>query len=447
MSNNDNNIEKRSFEAFVNAIGSEIEQAQVRLISAANAQMLFHYWKMGNYILYHQNRQGWGGKVIKKLAQAIRFSYPEKKGYSVRNLAYMCQFARSYPLGALRSFIETDAKLLTPSVQKITDELQSLNNMKFTQEPLAQIQFSDNKEIAIVQEPLAQIQFSDNKEIAIVQEPLAQIQDVAQTVATSYQIPIEDMEKLFLASPIARINWASHVILLNSSLPLGVDYWYMKQSVEMGWSSNVLKMQIESKLFERQINSHKVNNFIATLPAPQSDLANYLLKDPYIFDLAGAKERADERDIEEQLVKHVTRYLLEMGNGFAFVARQKHFQIGGSDFYADLILYNIKLHAYVVVELKATPFKPEYAGQLNFYINVVDDKLRGENDNKTIGLLLCKGKDEIVAQYALTGYDQPIGISDYQLSKAVPESLKSALPSIEQVEEELTMLLDNKKNR
>ena len=237
------------------------------------------------------------------------------------------------------------------------------------------------------------------------------------------------------------------MIMLNSSLPLGVGYWYMKQSVEMGWSSNVLKMQIESKLYERQINSRKVNNFTATLPAPQSDLANYLLKDPYIFDLAGAKEKADERDIEEQLVKHVTRYLLEMGNGFAFVARQKHFQIGDSDFYTDLILYNIKLHAYVVVELKATPFKPEYARQLNFYINVVDDKLRGENDNKTIGLLLCKGKDEIVAQYALTGYEQPIGISDYQLSKAVPENLKSALPSIEQVEEELTMLLENEKNK
>ena len=276
--------------------------------------------------------------------------------------------------------------------------------------------------MTFTQEPLAQIQSSDNKEIAIVQEPLAQIQDVTQTVASVYQKTIEDIEKLFLTSPVARINWASHVIILNSSLPLGVDYWYMKQSVEMGWSSNVLKMQIESKLYERQINSCKVNNFTTTLPA-------------------------DERDIEEQLVKHVTRYLLEMGSGFAFVARQKHFQIGDSDFYADLILYNIKLHAYVVVELKATPFKPEYAGQLNFYINVVDDKLRGENDNKTIGLLLCKGKDEIVAQYALTGYDQPIGISDYQLSKAVPENLKSALPSIEQVEEELTMLLDNERNR
>ena len=429
MSNNDNNIEKRSFEAFVNAIGSEIEQAQVRLISAANAQMLFHYWKMGNYILYHQNLQGWGGKVIKKLAQAIRFNYPEKKGYSERNLTYMCQFARSYPLSVLRCFIETDARLSLPNIRNVTDEVLKLNNGQFTQELTAQIQSVDFRELEFTQ------------------EVPALIQNVAKTVSAIYRTDIGDIEKLFLASPVARINWASQMVMLNSSLPLGVEYWYMKQSVEMGWSSNVLKMQIESKLFERQINSRKVNNFTTTLPAPQSDLANYLLKDPYIFDLAGAKERADERDIEEQLVKHVTRYLLEMGNGFAFVARQKHFQIGDSDFYADLILYNIKLHAYVVVELKATPFKPEYAGQLNFYINVVDDKLRGENDNKTIGLLLCKGKDEIVAQYALTGYDQPIGISDYQLSKAVPENLKSALPSIEQVEEELTMLLDNEKNK
>lgn len=428
-SNDNNNIEKRSFEAFVSAIGSEIEQAQVRLISAANAQMLFHYWKMGNYILYHQNRQGWGGKVIKKLAQAIRFNYPEKKGYSERNLTYMCQFARSYPLNVLRCFIETDARLSLPNIRNVTDEVLKLNNGQFTQELTAQIQSVDFQELEFTQ------------------EVPAQIQNVGKTVSAIYRTDIGDIEKLFLASPVARINWASQMVMLNSSLPLGVEYWYMKQSVEMGWSSNVLKMQIESKLYERQINSRKINNFTATLPAPQSDLANYLLKDPYVFDLAGAKERAAERDIEEQLVKHVTRYLLEMGNGFAFVARQKHFQIGDSDFYADLILYNIKLHAYVVVELKATPFKPEYAGQLNFYINVVDDKLRGENDNKTIGLLLCKGKDEIVAQYALTGYDQPIGISDYQLSKAVPENLKSALPSIEQVEEELTMLLDNEKNK
>jgi len=427
-SDNNHNIDKRNFDAFVHAVGSEIEQAQVRLITAANAQMLFHYWKMGNYILYQQNLYGWGGKIINKLAQAIRFNYPEKKGYSVRNLSYMCQFAKAYPLSVLRKLIETDTKSTITSVQNITESVQELNNTVFTQEPLAQIQPADNKETTIMQ------------------EPLAQIPDVTGTISRICQIAIEDMERIFLSSPVARINWASHVVILNNTLLLGVRYWYMKQSVEMGWSSNVLKMQIESNLYDRQIKSNKVNNFTATLPAPQSDLANYLLKDPYIFDLAGAKEKADERDIEEQLVKHVTRYLLEMGNGFAFVARQKHFQIGDSDFFADLILYNIKLHAYVVVELKATPFKPEYAGQLNFYINVVDDKLRGENDNKTIGLLLCRGKDEVVAQYALAGYDQPIGISDYQLSKAVPENLKSALPSIEEVEEELTLFLDKDKN-
>ena len=426
--NKEHHIERTNFDAFVHAVGSEIEQAQVRLITAANAQMLFHYWKIGNYILYHQNLQGWGSKIIKQLAKAIRLNYPEKKGYSERNLTYMCQFARSYPLNVLRSFIDTDARLSVPSIQKVADEVLKLNNGQFTQELTAQTQSTDSQLLDFTQ------------------EPLAQNLNVAKTVSAIYRITIEDIEKLFLASPVARINWASHVIMLNNSLPLGVKYWYMKQSVEMGWSSNVLKIQIETNLYNRQISNNKVNNFTATLPAPQSDLANYLLKDPYIFDLAGTKEKADERDIEEQLVKHVTRYLLEMGNGFAFVARQKHFQVGNSDFYADLILYSIPLHAYIVVELKATPFKPEYAGQLNFYINVVDDKLRGENDNKTIGLLLCKGKDEVVAQYALTGYDQPIGISDYQLSKAIPENLKSALPSIEEVEEELASFLDKDKN-
>ncbi len=428
MNNNGYNIEKTNFDAFINAVGSEIQQAQVRLITAANAQMLFHYWKMGNYILYHQQLHGWGSKIIKQLAKAIRFNYPEKKGYSERNLTYMCQFARSYPLNVLRSFIDTDARLSVPSIQNVTDEVLKLNEGHFTQKLTAQIQSTDCQSLEFTQ------------------EAPAQIQDVEKTVSAIYKMGISEIEKLFLTSPIARINWASQMVILDGSLPLGIRYWYMKQSVEMGWSSNMLKMQIETNLYSRQINSNKVNNFTATLPAPQSDLANYLLKDPYIFDLAGAKEKADERDIEEQLVKHVTRYLLEMGNGFAFVARQKHFQIGNSDFFADLILYSIPLHAYIVVELKATPFKPEYAGQLNFYINVVDDKLRGENDNKTIGLLLCKGKDEVVAQYALTGYDQPIGISDYQLSKAIPENLKSALPSVEEVEEELASFLDKDNN-
>ena len=422
-------IEKKDFEALIHAIGFEIEHAQVKLIVAANTQMLFHYWKLGNFILYHQKRLGWGGKVISRISQAIKMNYPEKKGYSSRNLTYMCQFARLYSIDVLQKMLSCDRELETPTIDKVLSVTEGLDDLRFAQELPAQTKTDRNQ--------------LDR----IAQELPAQIENIDKTISMMLQISIEEIENVFIYSPISKVNWASHLVLLDSSLSLGAKYWYIKQSVEVGWSSNVLKIQIENNLFKRQIEAQKISNFTTTLPVPQSDLANYLLKDPYIFDVAGTKELADERDIEKQLVEHVTRYLLEMGNGFAFVAKQKHFQVGDSDFYADLILYNIKLHAYIVAELKATPFKPEYAGQLNFYVNIVDNQLRGENDNKTIGLLLCKGKDEVVAQYSLTGYTQPIGISDYQLSKAIPENLKSALPTIEEVEEELSQLLDKKKNR
>ncbi|WP_251622801.1 PDDEXK nuclease domain-containing protein [Odoribacter lunatus] len=413
-----NIIHQREFDSFVDILGAEIEQAQIKLVSVANVQLLLHYWKVGHFIMYNQNRLGWGSKIIAKTANAIKAKYPDKKGYSPRNLTYMCQFAKQYPIKVLKRLAAADMEMECPTVEKVIAVVRLLNEFEFTQEPLAQIHSGDSLVDGL------EVNNLENALLEITQEPLAQL------------------EQLFKTSAIASINWAAHVVLMNSKLKLGLRYWYMKQTLECGWSSNILDIQVKSDLFQRQIKEKKVNNFTVTLPEPQSDLANYLLKDPYIFDLAGLKERADERDIEQQLVTHVTKYLLEMGTGFAFVARQKHFQIGESDFYADLILYNIKLHAYVVIELKATPFKPEYAGQLNFYINVVDDKLRGENDNKTIGLLLCRGKNEVVAQYALANYNQPIGISDYQLSKAVPEDLKSTLPSIEEVEQELTQLLE-----
>ena len=291
------------------------------------------------------------------------------------------------------------------------------------------------------QQPVAIIQNSDIQEDIITLQPVAQLCEVSETLSAIYHSDISKIEEIFKQSAIVRTNWASHVILLNSKLPLGVCYWYITQAVANGWSRNVLKNQLDSNLFARQIEAKKVNNFAVRLPNPQSDLANYLMKDPYIFDMMGQTEAMNERDIERQLVQHVTKYLLEMGSGFAFVAQQKHFEVGDSDFYANLILYNIQLHAYVVIELKATPFKPEYMGQLNFYINVVDDTLCGEHDNKTIGLLLCNGSDKVVAQYALSGYDQAIGVSDYQLSKAIPEQIKSALPSIEEVEEELNRII------
>jgi predicted nuclease of restriction endonuclease-like (RecB) superfamily len=456
MNNLEYKQQQKNFDDFIHAIGTEIEQAQVKLVVAANVQMLLHYWKIGHFILFHQTKLGWGGKVVEKIAKAIHKEFPEKKGYSPRNLKYMCQFAKLYPFDILKQLLAADIELETPDVRKVLSVTKCLNEFEIAQEALAQIgqeplaQIPQDTVVQIGQEPLAQIQMDHSEEIIIGQEPLAQIpneavvqfQDVSETLVIITQEAPAQIERVFVSSPVARINWASHVILMNRKLDLGVRYWYMKQSVEFGWSSNILDLQIQSGLFMRQIKDRKVNNFTATLPKPDSDLANYLFKDPYIFDLAGTKERADERNIEEQLVLHVSRYLLEMGNGFAFVARQKHFQIGDKDYYVDLILYNIKMHAYVVVELKSTPFEPEHAGQLGFYVNVVNDKLRGENDNKTIGLLLCRGKDEVMARYALEGYNQPIGISDYQLSKAVPDELKSTLPSIEEVEQELAQLLN-----
>ena len=420
MSNDIKNTDKQDFSPIVRAIGSDLEQTQVRVIASANADMLFHYWKVGHFILYLQKKESWGSKVIDNLSKAIRSQYPDKKGYSARNLIYMCQFAKAYPMEILIEMGKVEELLNTPSVDNVLQLTNELN--QFTQEPLAKIQSTENQGYIITQ------------------QPLAQLGDIAETLLAIYDSDIRKIEKVFKQSPIVRTNWASHVILLNTKLPLGERYWYITQAVANGWSSNVLQMQIETNLFARQIEAKKVNNFAVRLPNPQSDLANYLMKDPYIFDMMGQTEAMNERDIERQLVQHITKYLLEMGSGFAFVAQQKHFEVGDTDFYADLILYNIQLHAYVVVELKASPFKPEYMGQLNFYINVVDDTLRGEHENKTIGLLLCNGGDKVVAQYALSGYDQPIGVSDYQLTKAIPDHLKSTLPSIEEVEEELSKI-------
>ena len=426
MSNDIRNIDKQDFSPIVRAIGSDLELTQVRMITSANTDMLFHYWKVGHFILYLQKKEGWGSKVIDNLSKAIRSQYPDKKGYSARNLIYMCQFAKAYPMEILIEMGKVEELLNNPSVDNVLQLTNELN--QFTQEPLAQIQSTENQGYIITQ------------------QPLAQLGDIAETLLAIYDSDIRKIEKVFKQSPIVRTNWASHVILLNTKLPLGERYWYITQAVANGWSSNVLQMQIETNLFARQIEAKKVNNFAMCLPNPQSDLANYLMKDPYIFDMMGQTEAMNERDVERQLVQHITKYLLEMGSGFAFVAQQKHFEVGDSDFYADLILYNIQLHAYVVIELKATPFKPEYMGQLNFYINVVDDRLRGEHDNKTIGLLLCNGGDKVVAQYALSGYDQPIGVSDYQLTKAIPENLKSALPTIEEVEEELSKTITDLNN-
>jgi predicted nuclease of restriction endonuclease-like (RecB) superfamily len=232
-----------------------------------------------------------------------------------------------------------------------------------------------------------------------------------------------------------KLPWGHHCVLLDKLKTREEREWYLKKAIEHNWSRNILVMQIESRLIER--SGGAVTNFALTLPKPQSDLARESLKDPYRFDFLGLGEEAQEREIENALVKHVTDFLLELGAGFAFVGRQVLLDVGGEEFFIDLLFYHLKLRCYVVIELKAGKFKPEHLGQLSFYLTAVDAQVKHPDDGLTIGLLLCKTKNKVVAEYALRGKDQPLGVAEYQLVESLPAELQTSLPSIEQIEREL----------
>ena len=213
--------------------------------------------------------------------------------------------------------------------------------------------------------------------------------------------------------------------------------WYVSKTIENGWSRNVLGIQIENQLYERQAQKPKIDNFATHLPSPHSELVSEVLKDPYIFDFISAGEDAKEREIETALVDKITHFMLELGKGFAFVGRQYHLEVGGEDFYLDLLFYHLRLRCYVVIELKAGQFRPEYAGKLNFYLTALDELLKMPQDNPSIGLILCKDRNNVIAEYSLRDIGKPIGISRYQLSEKLPEDLKANLPSAEEVEKML----------
>jgi predicted nuclease of restriction endonuclease-like (RecB) superfamily len=208
----------------------------------------------------------------------------------------------------------------------------------------------------------------------------------------------------------------------------------MNQCLQHGWSRNILGMHIENRSYER--GGKATTNFDRTLPPLHSDMAQQTLKDPYIFDFLTLDSAFRERELETELVKHLEKFLLELGVGFAFVGRQYHIQIGNSDYYIDLLFYHLRLRCFVVIELKKGAFKPEYAGKLNLYLNIADDILRHKDDKPSIGLILCQDKNRIVAEYALRGLDKAIGVSEYQLTQSLPEELKSSLPTIEEIERE-----------
>jgi predicted nuclease of restriction endonuclease-like (RecB) superfamily len=319
---------------------TRIHTAQQRAALAVNRELVLLYWQIGRDILERQAQQGWGAKVIERLAHDLRTAFPDMKGFSRANLMYMRAFAEAWP----------DAE--------------------------------------------------------IVQQAVGQL------------------------------PWGHNLVLFTRLKDPAMRLSYAQRAIQHGWSRNVLNIHIETRLLERE--GQAVTNFEAQLPTPQSDLARNTLKDPYLFDFLGVGKEADERAIESAIVQHITRFLLELGAGFAFVGRQVHIEVGGDDFFIDLLFYHLKLRCYVVVELKAGAFKPEHTGQLSFYLSAVDSQMKAEQDSPTIGLLLCKTQNRVVAEYALRDSNKPIGVAEYQLVEALPAELQTGLPSIEQIERELS---------
>lgn len=370
----------QGYAALLAEVKSRIRSAQVRATLGANAEMLAMYWDVGRMIEQRQKAEGWGAAVIPRLARDIRNELPKVKGFSERNIGYMIRFAREYAA--------------TP----------------------------------ILQQPVAKLTGTTKVPRLAAQTETEMI--LPQPVAN------RDGIRPVLQQTAVKLPWGHHVTLMEKIKDLPTRYWYMLAVVEQGWSRDTLAAMIKSRAHERQ--GEAVTNFKARLPSPQSDLARQVLKDPYIFDFLTLEEPFHEREMETSLIRHLEKFLMELGRGFAFVGRQFHLDVGEEDFYIDLLFYHLKLRCFVVIDLKKGPFKPEYAGKMNFYCSAVDEHLRHAQDNPTIGLILCQDRKKIVAEYALRKVQTPIGVSEYELTRALPAKFKSALPAIEQIEKELS---------
>ena len=241
----------------------------------------------------------------------------------------------------------------------------------------------------------------------------------------------------FVAQAVRQIPWGHNILIFQQIKDHSKALWYVRKTIENGWSRNVLAHQIDSRLYERQAEKPRIDNFAERLPAPQSDLARETLKDPYVFDFLSVGDEAHERELETALVERITRFMLELGKGFAFVGRQFHLEVGGEDFYIDLLFYHLRLHCYVAIELKTGPFKPEYTGKLNFYLTALDEQVKMKEDGPSISLILCRDRNNVIAEYALRDVNKPIGISRYALAAMLPEELRTSFPTVEEVEAEL----------
>lgn len=352
---------------------ADVRASRSRAALAVNRELISLYWRLGKAIVEQQEKAGWGRSVVERLAADLKDSFPDMKGFSPINLWRMRAFYLAW----------TDLK---PNLAQVVQDLSSLP-------------------------PLPALPTHIANSGDMVADPT------------------------ILSQLVTELPWGHNILLFQKIKDPTLRLWYLQKALAHGWSRNILSMQIESALHQRQ--GKAITNFPATLSAPDSDLAIQTLKDPYNFDFLGLGDEARERETENALMDHLKRFLLELGEGFALVGQQYRLTVGEKDYFIDLLFYHIYLRVYVAVELKAGPFEPAYVGQLNHYLSAIDDKLRREGDNPTIGLILCRDKDKVDVEYALRGMSQPMAVADYRLTKAIPKDLKGILPSIEEIESEL----------
>ena len=329
-----------SYEALLVSIKKRIQSAQVRAAVSVNQELVLLYWGIGREILARQQEEGWGKKIIERLAKDLGRQFPKMQGLSPRNFSYMKAFAEAWP------------------------------------------------------------------------------------------------EESILQAVLAKLTWYHNITLIQKVKSPEERLWYANQAIQQGWSRNVLVMQIEAGLYRRQ--GKALTNFERALPSPQSDLAQQLLKDPYNFDFLTLSTEAHERDVESGLLEHLRSFLLELGVGFAFVGSQYPLEVAGEEYRIDLLFYHLRLRCFVVIDLKAGAFQPEYTGKMNFYLAVVDDLLKHPSDQPSIGLILCKSRKELVVEYALRNMNTPMGIAEFRHLERLPEELKRSLPTIEEIEAELS---------
>ena len=379
-----------AYKAWLIELKSKIRSSQIKAALAVNTVLIEFYWDLGKSIAEKQS--AWGSNFIGQLSKDLRSEFPNMEGFSRSNLFYSLKFYQFYTNSIVQQLVgQLDANEKQISQQAV-DQLENLENEPKT---------PNSEGFQLIQQVVGQF---ENKE------------EKAQHIVT--QIP-----------------WGHNIVVFTKSKSVAEAIFYIQQTISNGWSRAVLTHQIESGLYQRQ--GKAVHNFKATLPEATSDLASQLLKDPYKFDFTELTQDYKERELENALVDNVTKFLLELGTGFAYVGRQVPMFVGEKEYFLDLLFYHLKLRAYVIIELKTKDFEPEHAGKLSFYLSAANDLLKHPTDNPTIGLLICKNKNNIIAEYALQNINQPIGVSEYELTKLFPEELKSSLPTIEEIENEL----------